>query len=71
MKRYWKPEPETWLAFIIIFTFALLVAAFVYDEKVEMPKSYRAWIKQTGNEKCLTYDEWRSLVKVNAKQYEQ
>lgn len=30
-----------------------------------MPEAYRAWVKQTGNEKQLTYAEWRSLVRAN------
>lgn len=40
-----------------------MIACDIYHEKVEMPESYRAWVKQTGNPKSLTFDEWRALVR--------
>ncbi len=30
-------------------------------------KAYEAWVKQDGNSKNLTYDEWRSLIAVDSR----
>ena len=50
---------------------SVIVAAFWsvhYRESVLLPEAFAAWEKQTGNEKRLTFDEWRSLVRANEDQ---
>jgi len=59
------------VGFIIAALLGCLFAVFLahkHEEQVEMPKAYQAWIKQTGNEKGLTFQEWRSLLRANEKQ---
>lgn len=52
----------------IIALLGTLIGTCIYDEKVRMPKAFAAWEKQTGNEKHLTFDEWRILMKANERQ---
>lgn len=51
---------------IVITIIALLGLIFWGTHRrmtVELPNAYRAWCKQTGNPKQLTYDEWNDLRK--------
>ena len=59
---------ETCVVLAIIGLLALMLWAVHHKETVEMPEAYAAWVKQTGNEKHLTYEEWRSLMRANEKQ---
>lgn len=45
----------------IVMLVLFLVWSSWYQAAVEKPKAYAAWVKQTGNPKQLTYDEWKSL----------
>lgn len=55
---------------VCVIVMLLLTLAFSsnHKESVEMPKAYAAWVKQTGNAKNLTYEEWRALVRAGEKQ---
>ena len=56
---------------IVVAIFALLaviVFGNLHKERTEMPAAYAAWVKQTGNTKELTYDEWRTLMRANERQ---
>lgn len=37
------------------------------NAKDSYKKAYTAWVKQDGNSKNLTYDEWRSLIAVDSR----
>ncbi len=55
-------SPIEWfcLAFIAACIWLLIWSAH-YEESVTMPTAYAAWVKQTGNDRHLTYGEWHSL----------
>lgn len=59
---------ESCVVLAIIGLLALLIADAVHKERVQMPKAYKAWVKQTGNTNQLTYREWRALMRANEKQ---
>ena len=42
----------------------LILASIVSHEKRELERGYPAWVKQTGNPKELTFEEWCALKKV-------
>ncbi len=52
----------------VIFIFVWIGFAIHREETIEMPRAFAAWVKLTGNEKNLTYQEWRDLVEANKKQ---
>jgi len=54
-------------AFLLLF-FGAFGYLHHHTENVEMPKAYQAWVKLTGNDKCLSFDEWRSLVRAGEPQ---
>lgn len=53
---------EVFIAGCLLSVLIALGSAAVYSESVTMPATYQAWCKQTGNERNLTYKEWRLLV---------
>lgn len=59
---------ETCIVISIIGLIVALIWSAQYKESVQMPAAFSAWEKQTGNEKHLTYMEWRSLMRANEKQ---
>ncbi len=45
-----------------IIAFILTIAYFVEIQRTERyAKAYPAWVKQTGNPKELTFEEWRAI----------
>ena len=52
------------IIFIITAVLVMMFAVAYHHENVTLPRAYGAWVKQTGNENQLTFEEWRSLVKV-------
>ena len=58
----WRP--------IILAVIGLLVGIFLIlvsiarEEARELERGYPAWVKQTGNPKELTFEEWCALKKV-------
>ena len=59
-------DAETILAWVVGLVAACLVWYCVYYETVQMPETYRAWIKQTGNPSHLSYQEWKALMRIEA-----
>jgi hypothetical protein len=59
---------ETCIALAIIGLLVAMLWSVHYKETVQMPATFAAWVKQTGNEKHLTYEEWRLLMCANKKQ---
>jgi len=49
------------IAIVVLLSFAGFT--IWYDACVELPLAYKAWEKQTGNPKRLSYEEWNSLRK--------
>lgn len=41
--------------------FGVLIASMPYANKMEREATFRAWVKQTGNPKNLTIQEWSLL----------
>lgn len=74
MKQFLKEmsTPEWVIIGTIIALMSFLVFSCYYIERykatVTMPAAYQAWVKQTGNPKELTYEEWRSLMRANERQ---
>jgi len=61
-------EPiEVFAVAAILALFLLLFCLHYHKETVDMPKAYQAWVKQTGNPKELTYEEWRRLLRATEK----
>lgn len=61
-----------WVIIATIIALSCLVAwPCYYKSTVTMPAAYQAWVKQTGNPKELTYEEWRSLMRANERQNDQ
>lgn len=58
---------EIFTVSLIVGISAVLIFGVMHRERVEMPKAYAAWVKQTGNGKGLTYEEWRSLIRAQDK----
>lgn len=58
-------ELETLLLIAGLSLCAIMVFLVYHKETVEMPNAFAAWEKQTGNEKNLTYEEWRALMRAN------
>lgn len=56
---------------IIVALLSIVVWSCHYKATVTMPAAYQAWVKQTGNPKELTYEEWRSLMRANERQSDQ
>jgi hypothetical protein len=54
---------ETFVVTTIIVLLAATIWTGRYYVTVQLPESYRAWVKQTGNPKNLTYDEWRAFMR--------
>jgi hypothetical protein len=59
---------EVFVLIVIIALLGFIGFSIYHKESVEMPESYQSWVKQTGNPKSLTYEEWRSLVRVKQDQ---
>lgn len=55
---------EVVVAVAIVAILAILIGGVIAREKVAMPEAYQAWCKETGNPKALTYQEWRSLERL-------
>jgi len=53
---------EVLIVLTIIAIMSYMVVSSAYNEVTTMPTAYSAWVKQTGNPKELTYEEWRSLM---------
>lgn len=53
---------ELFIAGCLLSVMLALCSSVVYIEKVKMPATFQAWCKQTGNERNLTYKEWRLLI---------
>jgi hypothetical protein len=59
------------IGFVVVGVLALIVGvvmAVVHMDEAEMHRGYAAWVKQTGNEKQLSFDEWEALVRSTRKQ---
>lgn len=54
---------ETCIVVALIGVLSVAIWIDVHKERVQMPEAYRAWVKQTGNPKELTYSEWRALAR--------
>jgi len=54
---------EVLVVIAIIAIIGTALYAGYYVERVQMPESYQAWVKQTGNPNKLTFREWRALVR--------
>lgn len=65
MKCFTWPEWAT--IGVIVLIMALIFGGICYQEKQMLECAFPAWVKQTGNPKNLTYDEWRALVRVSQK----
>lgn len=65
----WWWVQDSWPGIILgaIIIGGVVTVVFVerHHETVVMPEGYRAWVKQTGNEKDLTYGEWRALMRAS------
>ena len=59
---------EVCIVLAILGLLAVIVVGALHKERTEMPAAYAAWVKQSGNPKELTYDEWRVLMKANERQ---
>jgi len=46
----------------IVILFSVFIFCIFYHCNVTMPNAYKAWCKQTGNEKQLSYEEWKDLM---------
>lgn len=54
------------LTVFVLLTIMGIVFWSCYNEiTVVRPRAYQAWIKQTGNPKNLTFEEWDDLRRVN------
>lgn len=66
-----KARAFTVVELIFVLFIVAILYLLIYDghrkETVQMPSAFAAWEKQTGNEKHLTYEEWRSLMRANEK----
>lgn len=56
---------EVGIVLVIVVLLGLVGVAGYHKESVEMPEAYRAWVKQTGNPKELTFEEWRALKRAD------
>jgi Tfp pilus assembly major pilin PilA len=65
-----KLKEFTWIEYLVVVVVIMLVAGAIggaiFNESVEKPKQYQAWCKQTGNPNEITYQEWRSLERLEA-----
>lgn len=68
MKRGFTMVEVVIVVAIIGLLAAIVLGVHHHKEKVVMPAAYSAWVKQTGNPKELSYDEWRTLMKANERQ---
>lgn len=48
----------------ILVILVVIIGGAIARETVAMPEAYQAWCKETGNPKALTYQEWRSLERL-------
>lgn len=66
-----KARAFTVVELIFVLFIVSILALLAFDchrrENEQMPSAFAAWEKQTGNEKHLTYDEWRALMRANEK----
>lgn len=61
---------ELVLAFsILAILLTIIVRHRTYTEK-ELPASYAAWVKHTGNPNHLTFEEWKALTNVDRTVYD-
>lgn len=60
------------LIFVLFIVAILALLAFdgYRRENEQMPAAFAAWEKQTGNEKHLTYKEWRALMRANQRNHD-
>lgn len=54
---------EVITAVVVILIIAGAFMILLHDRKVSLPNSYKAWVKQTGNPKELTFSEWKALLR--------
>lgn len=75
-RKYKSGEVDVGLAIILSYLFVLVVGSVVFGSHLikdtgnvndSYKKAYIAWVKQDGNAKNLTYDEWRSLIAVDSR----
>lgn len=59
--NYLETALEKTIAAIIVLLLALMMWGLWYENSVDLPNAYQAWVKQTGNPNHLTYEEWNSL----------
>ena len=59
------------LIIFIILLIAILIGLARYDiyTEKELPASYAAWVKHTGNPNHLTFKEWKALTNADQRVY--
>ena len=58
---------ETVIVVLIVGFLLLAITGEMQKQRVEMPKAFAAWVKQNGNPKELTYEEWLALMRIEAR----
>lgn len=58
MKRI---HPVDFFTGVCLLFCAVIAALMLHDNFVVYPNAFKAWVKQTGNQQSLTYEEWNRL----------
>lgn len=60
---------EILIIFIILSILLTIVVRFKTFAEKELPASYAAWVKHTGNPHHLTFEEWKALTNADHREY--